>query len=831
MIFNEGVFFMSGQHYGHFSKDGLEYIITDPNTPRPWVNYLTNETYCCIISQCAGGYSFYKDCRTNRLTRWLPENWHFDRPGKYIFVREQTTDHRLQTTDRRQQKIWSLTYQPLRVKPSFYQCRHGLGYTTIESTNNDLHSEITYFVPEHDDCEVWIVKLTNKTKKTKKLELFPYVEFLIGDYHEELRYRNIMNLYNRVWFDKSHKAVFAKKTAQWQGMNIQPFDTLVFFASSLPVSGCCTQKESFLGRYNTEEKPEAVLTGHFKNFHLCSGEDGIGAFRHKLSLRGGQAKEFVVILGQTAGVPAITKILAKYRKMANAKKELKNTKELWRKRIVGNIVVETPDKDFNTMMNVWVKYQMYICNLWSRSPSFYHEGAGGRGYRDSCQDSEGICSINPALTRKKILKIASLIRRDGTSAPGWSDTTGPNKHRPNKDHQVWLTATVSAYIKETGDKEILSEYVPYLKDQWLAGWEIDKNWKGGSQTDGEGTLLEHLEKNLQFCFNDVGERGLPKIGHADWNDAIDAAGIKHRGESVWLAQALVRSSKMLAELCALIGEEQKKTEYLQMAKTMDERINSLCWDGAWYVRGFDDEGVVYGSKHDKEGRRIYINTQAWAILGDAARGERLKHILESVDKYLNGPYGLALFYPAYSSWVKRLGRISMFSEGTKENAAVFCHAAAFMIVAYCQAGCGDKAYEAMKKIMPNAQKDMDLYKTEPYTYAEYLVGPKNPYRYGEGAFTWITGTSGWSFMAATEWVLGARRDFDGLRIDPCIPRKWKRCFIRRPFRGDVYEIEILNPKGKEKDVKELFVDGQGVRGNLIKPFLDGKIHKVKVILG
>ncbi len=805
-------------NYGHFSSDNLEYIITNPNTPRPWINYLTNENYCSIISQCAGGYSFYKDCRTNRLTRWLPENWHFDRPGKYIYAREG-------------KKAWSLSYQPLRVKPTSYQCRHGLGYTTIEAVNNGVQSEVTYFVPEHEDCEVWIVTLSNKTNKTRKLELFPYVEFLIGDYHEELRYRNIMNLYSRIWFDKSHKAVFAKKTAQWQGMNIQPFDTLLFFASSLPVSGCCTQKDAFLGRYNTEEKPEAVLGGNFKNFPLCSGEDGIGAFKHNLTLKPKETKTFTVVLGQTTGVPAITKILAKYRDVKLAQKELNNTKEIWRQRIVGNIVVETPDKDFNTMMNVWVKYQMYICNLWSRSPSFYHEGSGGRGYRDSCQDSEGIVSINHEMARKKILKIASLIRRDGTSAPGWSDTSGPNKHRPNKDHQIWLTATVSAYIKETGDKSILSQYAPYLKDRWIGGWEIDGNFKGDAQSDGEGTLFEHLEKNLMFCFNDVGEKGFPRIGHADWNDAIDAAGIRHKGESVWLAQALVRSLKMLADLCVLIGEEQKKNEYLQMAQTMDERVNALCWDGAWYVRGFDDDGVVYGSKNDKEGKRIYINTQAWAIMSGVAQGERLKEVLQSVDKNLNGPHGLALFYPAYSSWVKRLGRISMFSEGTKENAAVFCHAATFMIVAYAMAGCGDKAYEAMKKIMPNAQKNMDLYKTEPYVYAEYLVGPENPYRYGEGAFTWITGTSGWTFMAGIEWVMGARRDFDGLRIDPCIPKKWKKCSIRRPFRGDIYEIEILNPDGKERGVKQLFVDGKEVKGNLVRPFGDGKTHKVRAVLG
>ncbi|MFZ5800384.1 MAG: GH36-type glycosyl hydrolase domain-containing protein [Candidatus Omnitrophota bacterium] len=803
--------------YGHFSPDGREFIITSPNTPRPWINYLTNEKYCAIISSCAGGYSFFRDCRSDRILRWLPENWHFDRPGRYIYCREKN-------------KTWSLTYQPLRVEPDFYRCRHGLGYTVIETQYNGIHSEITYFVPEEDDCEVWLVKITNQTRRKRTLELFPYAEFLIGDYHQELRYRNIMNLYNRVWFDKAHQAVFAKKTAAWGDMNIKPFPATVFFASSLAVGGYITRKLSFLGKFNTEENPEAVFSGKFKNFAFCSGEDGVGALKHNLNLGAAQTKEFTIILGQTEGVPSVSRHLNKYRDLNLAKSELKKTQALWEKRIVENIVVKTPDKDFNTLVNVWLKYQLYICNFWSRSPSYYHEGSGGRGYRDSCQDSESIVSINSQLTRKRILKIASLIRKDGTSAPGWSDTTGPAKHRPNKDHQVWLTATVSSYIKETGDKDILLEYVPYLKDHWIKGWEIEPNWKQGSISDGEGTLFEHLERNLNFCFNDVGEKGLPLIGHADWNDAIDAAGIKGKGESAWLAEALVRSLKLLAELAELIGEKEKQNKYLHMAKTMSERINNFAWDGSWYQRGFTDDGTVYGSKADKEGR-IFINTQSWAILSGVAEGERLKQVLKSTDKYLDGPHGLALFQPAYSQWNPKLGRISMFSEGTKENAAVFCHAANFMIVAYCLAGCGQRAYDSLCKLMPNKQKDYDLYKTEPYVFAEYLVGPQHPYLYGEGAFTWITGSCGWAFMAATEWMLGARRDYEGLRIDPCIPKHWKKYFIQRPFRGALYAITIENPKGKEKGVKEVYVDGRRIPGNLIPPHNDAKTHQVRVVMG
>ena len=805
--------------YGHFSSDGAEYIITTPNTPRPWINYLTNEEYCAVISQTAGGYSFLKDCRLDRITRWLPENWHFDRPGRYIFLRDAGT-----------QDCWSATYQPVRKALTSFECRHGLGYTVIRSRYKGIETEVTYFVPRRDNCELWLAKITNRTKKSRTLELFPYAEWLLGDYHLELRYRNIMNLYNRVWYEGKDKIILAKKTAAWGDLNIKPFADVAFFGTSLPVKGYAVRKNAFLGKFNTEENPAPVMNGRFKNIGFCSGEDGIACLRHGLKIGPGRSCEFVVVMGQASSQASVRRLMRKYRKVSNVKKELAGVKELWKSRIIENIKIETPDKDFDLMMNIWVKYQLYICNFWSRSPSFYHEGSGGRGFRDSCQDSEAIVSINPQLTRKKIEVLASLIRKDGTSAPGFSGARKPQGHRPNKDHPVWLTSTVCAYIEETGEKKILLKKIPYLKDQWIGGWEIDLNFKGPSRFEGNATLFEHLERNLNFTFNDVGKRGLPLIGHADWNDAIDAAGINLKGESVWLAQALVRSLKQLRELALLIGKEKKAQALARKAEIMSGRINKYCWDGGWYKRGFTDNGSVYGSRRNSEGK-IYLNSQSWAILSGVACGQRLKQVLTSVNRYLDGPHGLALFYPAYSRFDSRLGRISMFAEGTKENAAVFCHAATFMAAAFCLAGRGQRAYEAMKKIMPNAQADYDVYKTEPYVYAEYLVGPEHPYLYGEGAFTWVTGTAGWNFMGACEYILGIRREFGGLRIDPCIPKQWKGFKVRRPFRGSVYEIEVKNPHRVSRGVKKILADGRPLEGNVVPAFADAKPHRIKVIMG
>lgn len=807
--------------YGHFSEDGKEFIITDPDTPRPWINYLTNEKYCAVISQTAGGYSFYKDCRVHRMTRWAPENLHFDRPGKYIYVKDLTAG-------KNKPKVWSATYRPVREKYDYFECRHGLGYTVITSEYNGVRCEITYFVPREDTCEVWLVKITNKSKGVKNLEVYPYVEWLIGEYHEELRYRNIMNLYTRAWFDKAKNAIFAKKTAIWKNMAIQEFPFLLFMASSLPVIGFATRKDRFLGKYNTEEKP-AMLFGEFKNTPFSSGEDSVGVTRHRITLAPAGTKTFAVTLGQALNGREAARLLSKYKNVKKCAEELKRVKSLWHERICENISVDTPDSNFNVMANIWMKYQLYICNLWSRSPSFYHEGSGGRGYRDSCQDAESIASINHELTHERILKLASLIRREGTSAPGWSEISGPAEHRPNKDHQIWLTMTVAAYIKETGNKNILFNRVPYLKDKWLDGWYIDPKHRGGSREDGQGPLYEHLERNLNYCFYDVGERGLPKIGHADWNDAIDAAGIKLKGESMWLAVALVRSLKTFAEMMDVIGKSAKAAEFRRKAETMSKRVNRY-WDGDWYVRGFTDDGTVYGSKRDSEGK-IYINPQAWALMAGVADKEKTRKIIKSVERYLNGEHGIALFYPAYTKYNRKLGRISMFSEGTKENAAVFCHAAMFHIVALLMYGESEKAYNALKKIMPNCQKDYELYKTEPYVFAEYLIGPQHPYRYGEGAFTWVTGTAGWAFMAVTEHMLGARRDYEGLRIDPCIPPSWKRCSVKRPFRGTIFNIEILNPEGVEKGIKKIYLDGKEIDGNLIVPAGRKKESDVRVIMG
>ncbi len=803
--------------YGHFGGDGYEYIIANPNTPRPWINYLTNEEYCAVISATGGGYSFYKDSKSERILWWLGPNLGKDRPGRYIFIKDEND-------------AWSLTFEPLRRKYDSWQTIVGLGYQKIKSEVRGIEGEVTYFVPQKDTCEIWFLKIKNKGGKTRNISIFGYVEFFIGS-TDYINFYNISYLWNKASYEAKLNAIIARKTASYKEFNIKENPYVVFFGTNAEVSGWDCNKRKFLGNYNTEENPEGVLENKCTQ-SICDGEEAIGVLQTKLKLLAGEEKTIIFILGETEGYANATQIIEKYKKEGEVLEELKRVKNGWRARI-DKIKIETPDSDFNRMINIWAKYQLYICNLWSRSSSFYHEGQGGYGYRDSCQDGEAIVSLDPLYVKEKIRKIASLTRRDGTVAPGWSKIYGPYQNKPFKDHPTWLTSIVSAYIKETGDFSILNEQIPYLKDRWInGGTEIDVNWKGGAAVDGEGTLFEHLLTQLNFTYNDVSVHGLPRVGEADWNDALDMAGRRQIGESVWLAMALIRSLKLLAEIAERINKNDIAIDLREKAEKMAERINEHGWDsqGEWYIGGYNDDLIPFGSSKNAQGK-IFLNSQSWAILSGIANPERLKKILGSVEKYLNGKHGLALLSPAYSVFDPGLGRIGMFSKGAKENAAIFCHAVNFMVAAYCKVGMGGRAYEALSKITPNKQKDIELYKTEPYAFAEYIIGPEHPYAYGEGAFTWLTGTAGWAFLNTTENILGVQRDFDGLRINPSLPGDWKRCRIVRPFRGDTYDITIENPEGVEHGIKEVYVDEKKIEGNLIRPFKDGKIHTIKVLMG
>jgi len=778
---------------GDFSKDQKEFLINNPDLPRPWINYLFTDDYCAVISQTGAGYSFLQDCRKYRINAWNPEYLYADRPGRWVFLRDTDTG-----------EYWSVNWQPICEKGQDFSCVHGMGHTTVRSNHKGIDASIEYLVPPKDSVEMWRVTLKNTGAKPRRISAFTYWHLILNDYQEELIWKNIFSLYNFGEYDKNLKAaVLRKSTHGW----FSKFPYLGFMGSTLPVASFETRKEGFWGRNEVLHRPKALVDGKLGNGE-CNGENMIASLQHEIVIPAHGTVSFVVIGGLGKTKADIAKYLAKYRAPGAFDRGRKAVDEIWSKRLEG-VVVKTPDRDFDCLTNFWTKYQLWVANSWSRSPSFYHEGmGGGKGYRDSCQDAEGILSLAPDYVKDKLVKIARCHFKDGHCAPGWSDMTGLYKGEARADHPAWFVYTVHAYLKETGDSAFLKKTVP---------------WADG----GQGSVLEHILANLEHLWGHRGRHGMPLIGIADWNDAIDTAGKGGKGESVWLGIAFHRSLLMAAELAGIAGKQAVADKLKARAGVLNKLINSSNgWDGKWYKGGYNDLGRPFGSNTCKEGK-IHLNSQSWAVLAGVCSGERTERVLKSIDEMCDTQYGPVLLAPAYQTVDPTIGRITKFAAGTKENGAVFCHAVMFKVVADCMAKRADKAFDSLMKVMPSRQNE-DVYKAEPYSYSEYIIGPAHPYLAGEGAFTWITGSAGWGFLAATEWILGVRREMKGLRIDPCLPSVWKHASITRKFRGATYEVDIERVPTLAPGMKSIILDGKQFKGDILPLFKDGRTHRVKV---
>ncbi len=786
-------------HYGHFSTDGREYIITNPNTPRPWFNYLFNDLYHCLISQTGGGFSYLRDPKYYRIHRY--DHLSSDRPGRYLYLKDVAKN-----------KVWTLNWQPSREKLSEWEARHGLGYTTLKAAANGIKGSITYFVTREAPVELWLVSLKNSTKSRRTLQVYPFVELICGDVALETHYRNILMLYNDAVFDEDSQTIVAFK---------QPFKSwhkpgYGFFSASFPVESFECRREAFVGPYGDLSDPVA-LKGKKLSSHGCRGEDMVGVLQGTITLKPGETKEFVVVSGITVKRDEIPSLVKRFRSVEAATQELVGVKAYWQ-RVLEKVWVETPDPNFNRMTNLWGKYQLFAITHW-RGTSHYHGAEGGQGYRDTAQDVEGLLSLDVGTAREKLERLLFYQYKNGHAVSGFSEVEGTWENQgvqgviKKADVAVWLPYSVVSYVKETGDTAFLKKEIPFH--------------------DGDSaSVYEHVLRAVRYLYGARGQHGLPLIGHADWNDAYDHVGVKGKGESVWLGMAFVRACRQVEELAKFIGDSAVAQEMRSKAEELTRIVNDAGWDGAWYLAAFNDNGLKIGSSKNQEGK-VPLNSQTWAILSGIVPPERLPSILEKIDRYLDTPYGPALFLPSYTSFNPEIGRVTAFCPGTKENAAVFSHACAFKVVADCTIKRGDQAYATFSKLMPmsKAKQDHDKYKVEPYVWAEYVIGPGSSDRFGEGAFTWNTGTTPWMYVAATEWILGARREFDGLLIDPCFPKHWKKATIRRIFRGTTYEIAIKNPEGVSSGVKQVTVDGVKLASNLIRPHQDGKVHRVEVLLG
>ncbi|MBI4336000.1 MAG: hypothetical protein HY589_05030, partial [Candidatus Omnitrophica bacterium] len=573
--------------YGHFSKDGREYIITNPNTPRPWFNYLFNDVYHALVSQTGGGFSYYKDPKTNRILRY--DHLSTDRPGRYIFVR-----------DEEKKKTWSLNWQPFCQDVEKWQAAHGLGYSKITCEHNKILGEITYLVPRGAPLEIWLVRMRNNSNKKRKLKVFPFVEFISGDMELEACYRNIIMLYNEAYLDNKLKTIVAYKH-KFKSTHKEGFS---FFTSSLDIKGFDTRKEDFYGRYNDVTRPERILSKGRLGNTLTRGEDMVGVLESGLTLNPGEEKEFVVLLGFVEKKSDIAGLTEKYLDTGAAKNELAAIKEYW-DRAIERIKVQTPDPSFNLMVNVWGKYQLTAITHW-RGTSQYHGVEGGLGYRDTAQDAEGLFALDLALGRKKMEKILQYQYSSGHAVSGFSDTEGAwdliyqSGVIGKADVAVWLPYCVVSYIKETGDLDFLKKEYRFCDDTRPA------------------TVYEHILRAVRYLYNTRGAHGLPLILKADWNDAYDHVGLNKKGESVWLGMALCRACRQIEDLARFMDDKPVADEMRKMYDELYGIINAAGWDGNWYIAAFNDEGYKIGSNENEEGK-VPLNSQTWAILGEVVR--------------------------------------------------------------------------------------------------------------------------------------------------------------------------------------------------------------------
>lgn len=811
--------------YGRFDDKNREYVISRPDTPLPWLNMLGQDEFYGLCTQTAGGYSFWKDARLRRLTRYRYNNNPMDNDGRFLYVKQGKT-------------VWNPGWKPTRTPLDAFECRHGLGYTRITGSKGGIEVEQLMFIPLQENLEVWRVSVRNHTKKTQKLSLFSFVEFC---FYEAL---NDMTNYQRTYsigeVEVEGSAIY-HKTEYRERRN-----HYTLFGCTRKIAGYDTSRDAFVGVHNGLHDPKAVLAGKCTNSHAF-GWNPVGAHQIDLTLKPGQEETFAFVLAyvEQGDLPKFDapfvinktkgrEILAKYSDLGAIDRAFAAVKARWEELLGIYQAPKIPDANLGRMVNTWNQVQCMATFNLSRSTSGYETGIGrGMGYRDSNQDILGFVHLLPERARQRILDIASTQLSDGTCFHQYQPLTKKGNADIGggfNDDPLWLILSTCAYIRETGDLTILDAPCGYAD---LPG--------------SKDTLLHHIDTSIAYTLNNRGPHGLPLIGHADWNDCLNlncfskepnesfqcTGDIKDsKAESVMIAGLFLYAARDLSSLYRFMGKSGEAARidgyYAAMLKTVEDQA----WDGAWYTRAFDANSNPVGSKSCDEGK-IYIESQAWCVLGGAgANNGRAKKALQAVDKYLyNRDCGCALQYPPYSTYHLELGEVSSYPPGYKENAGVFSHNNTWIHIGWTMFGEGEKALEYYLSICPSAKKDHDVYRSEPYVYAQMTASQFSPTP-GEGKNSWLTGTGAWSFVAASQHILGVRPDFNGLVVDPCIPKKWKGFTVQRKFRGVTYTIEVKNPKAKSKGVKSLCVDGKRIPGNRIPiPTPGATAIKVEVTLG
>lgn len=793
--------------YGYFSEDFREFVITRPDTPAPWVNYIWNQNYQALVSHVGGGFSFLQDPRDNRVLRFRYNNMPWDQPGRYVYLRDE-------------KDFWSLAWCPTQnLKYDFYEARHGQGYTKISTERRGLRGEITYFVPREDPLECWQVRLENKTRELKSLQIFAYAELCLGNALNDLINQPNDKHFSDVRYRPDWRGQRATRN-YWKnnrGVSVeqpnQDWPLVVFFASTsaeAPI-GFDGGKDQFIGRWRSEANPEAVERGLCFNSEITHGDPCV-ALEYVITLEPGESKTFTMLLGaadKTHAETQVPELLARYRQPGAVESALAEVKKYWDIHL-GALRVETPDPAFNAMINVWNRYQTAVTFDMARNAGYYHGGLlFGTGVRDQCQDLLGPLLAEPERVRERIAEVASYQFADGSILHNFFRLSRYGERTGHSDTPLWLPFAIMNYLKETGDFAFLDRVVPFYDH-------------------GEGAMRLHFTQALDYVIGQLTERNLPKFGPGDWNDTLDYVGRQGKGETMWGAGFLCYLLREAETLFNYINEKATASRYRRVYEKVKTSVNELAWDGAWYVRGFKDNGEAFGSQQNREGK-IFIEPQPWAVLSGIAEGERAARTLQSVREKLDTPFGPQLVFPAYRTVDTNIGLATRCVPGKKENGAVFNHAASWYVCAELLHGDSERGWQTYRKMMPinsSANATPDRYKVEPYVYAEYLTSPEHPTA-GEASHSWLTGSAVWMLRNGTDALLGLQPTYDGLRLQPHLPREWQRVRLHRVFRGTTYEIEIA--QSREFKENELLVNGEPWRQETL-PLRPGATVRVQLRL-
>ncbi len=810
--------------YGNFDDRQKEYVIHTPRTPWPWINYLGNESFFSLVSNTMGGYSFYRDARFRRITRYIYNHHNLDSHGKFFYIKEGNL-------------VWNPGWKPVKTELDHYECRHGLGYSRFSGTINGLAAEVLCFVPIGTTAEINALRLMNKSKRRKVFSLYSYVEFCLWNALDDMT---------------NYQRTLSTGRAEKMGRALVHFtdykdrrNHFAYHYANRPASGYDCDRETFTGMHNGLDAPEQVLKGS-SGRSMAYGWNPVAVQHFDLHLKPGEETDLVFVLGYgenrgdtkwnpdgSMNLEPMNKVVNHFKNKEAVDKAFEELKEYW-SGLLGGYRVNSGNQHVDRMVNIWNPYQCMVTFNMSRSASYFETGIGrGLGFRDSNQDLLGFVHQVPERARQRLLDLAATQLPDGGAYHQYQPLTKRGNDEIGgdfNDDPLWLICGTVAYLKETGDFSILEEQVPFDHDP--------------EQAD---SLFEHLKRSFYHVVNNLGPHGLPLIGRADWNDCMNLnifnfdpdvsfqnGPLKRDGktaESMMIAGAFVLYGREYADLCGFLGKKDEATKAREHIEDMIKNVDKHGWDGSWFLRAYDADGNKVGSKENPEGR-IFIESQGFCgMAGIGKEDGRLQKTLDAVKQYLDTHYGIVLCNPAFTRYYPEYGEISTYIPGYKENAGIFCHNNPWIMIAETLLGRGQEAYDYWEKISPSYLEPVsDQHRMEPYVYAQMIAG-KDAVKPGEAKNSWLTGTAAWNYVAITQYILGIRPDYDGLVINPCIPAEWEGFKVRRLFRGSLFGIEVSNPNHVSKGIREIRVNGKKNESNKISIQKNIKEYNVEIIMG